>query len=60
MPLPKFESSSKYEEEIVKVSKEIKILYLKDKIKEVSRDHKIANKEEEIEKLREEISLTSV
>lgn len=57
MPLPKFEDSIKYEEEVIRVSKDIKIFYLKEKIKEISRDLKTKNSDEEVEKMKEEISV---
>jgi len=61
IPLPKFENSSKYEDEIVKVSKELKIFYLKEKVKKISTDLK--NKEtdyKEMEKIREEIAKITI
>ena len=56
MPLPKFEDSSKYEEEIISVSKELRISYLKNRIKEISTNLKDNENDEQVEKLREEIS----
>jgi len=56
MPLPRFENAIKYEEEVIRVSKDIRIIYLKERIKEISRNLKNNDSEEEIEKLREEIS----
>lgn len=61
MPLPKFEDSTKYEEEIIRVSKELKLIHLKERISQIS--HDLRGKEEnedEIEKIKEEIaSITS-
>ncbi|MBP9716427.1 MAG: DNA primase [Candidatus Levybacteria bacterium] len=61
MPLPKFEDNIKYEEEIIRVSKDLKLIQLKEKIKQISRDLKGKEEnEEEIEKIKEEIaSITS-
>ena len=60
MPIPKFEAASVYEEEIVRVSKEIKVIYLKNEIKNLAKDIKNIDKEKEIDKIRIEISnLTS-
>ncbi len=61
MPLPKFEDNVKYEEEIVRVSKELKLIQLKERIKQISRDLKGKEEnEDEIEKIKEEIaSITS-
>jgi DNA primase len=57
MPLPKFEDSIKYEEEVIRVSKDIRIIYPKDRIKEISRNLKDNDNEEQIENLREEIAV---
>lgn len=56
VPLPKFENEEKYKEEIIKVSKDLRIFYLKDRIREISAKLKNENKEEEVEKLRKQIS----
>lgn len=58
-PLPKFENSIKYDEEITRVSKDVRVIYLKERIKEISRDLKTKNSDEEIEKIKEEISVIS-
>lgn len=56
-PLPKFEDSIKYEGEVIRVSKDLRIFYLKDRIKEISKDFKEKEKKDaEIENLKEEIS----
>lgn len=56
-PLPKFEDSIKFEEEIIRVSKDLRIFYLKDRIREISKDFKEKeNKDAEIESLKDEIS----
>lgn len=58
MPLPKFEDSVKYEEEVIRVAKELKLIQLKEKIKQISRDLKGKDEnEEEIEKIKEEIAV---
>jgi DNA primase len=60
MPLPKFEDSTKYEDEIINVAKELRVLFLKNRIKEVSASLKNGETEAEIEKIKEEIaSITS-
>ncbi len=56
MPLPKFENSVKYEEEIIRVSKDIRVILLKDRIKEISTNLKNKKSDQEIEEIREEIS----
>jgi len=56
LPLPKFENAIKYDEEIIRVSKDIRVIYLKEKIKEISKNLKIKNSDEEIEQMKEEIS----
>ena len=56
MPLPKFEDSIKYEEDIVNVAKDLRISYLKNKIKKISINLKDKENDEEVEKMREEIS----
>ncbi len=58
MPLPKFEDNIKYEEEVIRVAKELKLIQLKEKIKQISRDLKGKDEnEEEIEKIKEEIAI---
>ncbi len=61
MPLPKFKDNIKYEEEIIRVSKELKLIQLKERIKQISHDLKGKEENEvEIEKIKEEIaSITS-
>jgi DNA primase len=61
IPLPKFEDAVKYEEEIMRVSKELKLIHLKERIKQISRELKGKDEaEEEVEKIKEEIaSITS-
>ena len=56
MPLPKFEDAKKYEDEVIKVSKDLKILHLKNRIREISRDLKKNDGDGEVESIREEIS----
>jgi len=61
-PLPKFSDKEKYKEEVIKIAQEIKTLYLKNKIKEIS--EKIKNKEkneefDDLEKLQEEFDRTT-
>lgn len=56
LPLPKFENSIKYDEEIIRVSKDLKVFFLKERIKEISKNLKAKNSDEEIEKMKEEIS----
>lgn len=55
-PLPKIEDNVKYEEEVIKVSKDLRIIHLKERIKEISSDLKGKGDEGEIEKMREEIA----
>ncbi len=55
-PLPKFENAIKYNEEVIRVSKDIRVIYLKERIKEISKNLKIKNSDEEIERMKEEIS----
>ena len=57
LPLPKFEDSIKYEEEVIRVSKDLRVLYLKERIKEIGRDLKNNKTADEIETLREEIAI---
>ncbi len=56
MPIPKYESSVDYEKEIIRISTNIRIQYLKEKMVLISKDPKNENKEEEIEGIRKEIS----
>ena len=57
VPLPKFENYTKYEEEIIRVSKELRIFFLKEKVKKISTELKGKNTDIlEIEKIREEIT----
>ncbi len=57
LPLPKFENSSKYQEEVLRVSKDLRITFLKERIKEIGKNLKEkAETEEEIEKLQKEIT----
>lgn len=57
IPLSKFENWAKYEEEVLRVSKDLKIFHLKERIKEIGKNLK-NNKEseEEMVELRKEIS----
>ncbi len=61
MPLPKFENTTMYEDEIIKASKDLRIFYLKDRVDQISKELKGKEKNgQEIESLREEIaSITS-
>lgn len=54
-PLPKFENITMYNEEVVRVAKYLRIMHLKDRVREISRDLKGKN-DQEIESLREEIA----
>jgi DNA primase len=57
IPLPKFEDEEKYKEEIIKVCKDLRVIYLKEKIKDISEKlKKDGNKEEEITDLQKQIS----
>ncbi len=57
VPLPKFENATTYEDEIIKVCNDLRVLFLKDRIKEIGiKSRGDENKEEEIEKLRIEIA----
>ncbi len=56
MPLPKFDDSIKYEAEIIRVSKDLRVFYLKNRIKEITRDLKNKDNDEDIETIREEIA----
>ena len=55
MPLPKFEDEEKYKEETIRVLKDLRILYLKERIKEISKDLKSKKNNFEIESIRLEI-----
>jgi len=57
IPLPKFENSSKYEDEVIRISNELKIFSLKEKIQKISNDLKGKDTTlSDIEKIREEIT----
>lgn len=58
MPIPKFEDSTKYQEEVSNVSRELKGFYLRARIKEITDKlkKKEPGSEEEAEKLRKEFS----
>ena len=56
MPLPKFESSQVTEKEIIRVVKDIKLIYLKNEMSTLSRSSKEDKNDNKIEKIREEIS----
>ncbi|MBI2621220.1 MAG: DNA primase [Candidatus Levybacteria bacterium] len=57
MLLPKFENAEKVSEEAIKVSKELRVFFLKNRIREISETFKNTKKNDwEIKKLREEIS----
>ncbi len=51
-PLPKFLDTKHSEREIVKVASELRALFLKDKIKEISSNLKTGEKEEDIKKIK--------
>lgn len=58
-PLPKFQTLDKYEEEAQKIAKELRVLYLKSKIKLISEKIKTKEKEEDmgqLETLKKEFS----
>lgn len=58
MPLPKFEDAVIYEEEIIRVAKELRIFHLKNRIKEISKEFKNnTENEREIDKMKEEIAV---
>lgn len=63
-PLPKFENETKYQEEVVKMTEELRILYLRKRIKIVSekiKDKEKQGKEEELKLLKKEFrDLTSL
>ena len=63
-PLPKFENETKYQEEVIKMTEELRILYLRKRIKIVSekiKDKEKQGKEEELKLLKKEfIDLTSL
>lgn len=57
MPLPKYENEKIYEEEVIRISKELRVMYLKDKIKTISssvKDPEVSEKE--IKNLLQEIA----
>lgn len=56
MPLPSFSNDIKYEKEIIDVAKELKIIFLKNRITEISQDIKNKKGVVEIEKIQDEIS----
>lgn len=56
MPLPKFETEQKNEEEVARVMKEIRLIFLKEEIKNLSKNSKDSEGEKRIDKIREEIS----
>ncbi len=57
MPLPKFENETTYEEEIIRVSKELRVTHLKNRIRQISTELKDKGRaDEEIKNLREEIA----
>ncbi len=56
LPLPKIEDSVKYEEEVVRVSKDLRVINLKERIAEISNNLKGEEDEEKISKMREEIA----
>ncbi len=56
MPLPKFDDATKYEEELIKVAKDLRIIHLKDRIREISVELKSENTENEIKVLQDEIA----
>lgn len=58
VPLPKFENVTKYENEIIRVAKDLRILYLKNRIVEISNNLKEKDRnDEEIESLRKEVAV---
>jgi DNA primase len=56
MPLPKFETALDNENEIIRIAKEIKLMFLKDELKKISRNIKEEDGYNKIERIREEIS----
>lgn len=58
LPIPKFEDSTKYQEEVTQVARELKGFYLRGRIKEITDKlkKKEPGSEEEAEKLRKEFS----
>lgn len=57
MPLPKFENDQKYQEEVIRSAKELKIFSLKGKLREISKKLKNTDEDgEDILKIKEEIS----
>lgn len=60
-PLPSFEGEEQYEKEIEKIARELRALFLKNKIKEISESLKKGEKDEDVEKvenLEKELALT--
>ncbi|MDO8583520.1 MAG: DNA primase [bacterium] len=60
-PLPKFNSDKEYILEVEKVARELRALFLKNKIKEISENLKLGEKDEDIKKVQDlegELSLT--
>lgn len=55
-PLPKFEDEVKYNEEIIKACKDLRVLYLKGKISDISERLKSKKDKEEIDFIRKEIA----
>lgn len=55
-PLPKIEDSVRYVEEIARVSKDLRVIHLKTRIKEISLNLKGEEDEEKISKMKEEIA----
>lgn len=57
MPLSKFENSTKYEEEVIKASKDLRIFFLKERIREIGKNLKDKNESgEEMQELQKEIA----
>jgi len=59
MPLPKFEDVIKYEEEVLRAAKELRVFHLKERIREISKqlkDNRENENESEINKIKEEIA----
>ena len=50
-PMPKFDEDSKYEEEVEKVARELRALFLKNKIREISFNLKLGEKDEDLKKI---------
>lgn len=57
MPLPKFENVIKYEEEVMRAAKELRVFHLKERIREISKQLKDnSGNEGEVDKIKEEIA----